>query len=143
MQRLSGKDIEARLGNGIRLLFENASLNIEDGITATTDQGYPNGWVFGEVKGDGEVEVSTETLELIRAEADTAGSWEEMPTFDLTFFGQAGTLELKVEVFGAKLRFPGFEFDGKGGDKLTHKIPFVIGSPDFVKLNGTPLARRR
>ena len=143
MQRISGQDVEARLSNGLRMLFDSASLNLEDGITATSDQGYPSGWVFGEVKGDGEVEVSTDTLELVRAEADAAGSWAQMPEFDLTFFTQVGSLELKVEVFGIKLRFPSFEFDGKGGDKLMHKIPFVIGSPDFVKLNGTPLARRR
>jgi len=143
MQRISGRDVEVRLSNGQRLLIESASLNVEDGVTAVSDQGYPAGWVYGAVKGDGEVEINTEDLNTLLGDAATAGSWEEMAPVDLTFFGKAGTLELLVEVFGIKLRMPGLDLDGKGGDKITHKIPFVVGSPDFVKFNGTPLARRR
>ena len=142
MQRISGRDVEARLSNGTRIFFEQVNLNLDDGITGTNDQGYPNGYVVGEVKGDGDIEVSSEMLLLINEEAAQAGSWEEMEPFDTTFYAKVGTLELEVKAFGLKLRMPNFSFDGSGGEKLTHTINFVVSSPDFVHLNGTPLAKR-
>ena len=142
-QRISGREIDARLSNGQRLLFESISLNTSSGIKAVKDQGYPAGWVYGEISGSGEIEISTEDMLVLNEQADLAGSWEELQEMDLTFFAKAGSLELNIEVFGVKVDFPGFDFNGKGGDKLTHKIPFEITSEDFVKINGVRLARRK
>lgn len=141
-QRISGKDVEVRLPSGQRILFDQVNLNLDDGIVATHDQGYPNGWVRGEVKGDGDLQVPTETLLALNNEAALAGSWEEMPAFDITFYAKVGTVELDVRAHGCKLRMPNFPFDGKGGDKVMHTINFVVSSPDFVHLNGVPLAQR-
>jgi hypothetical protein len=142
MQRISGKDVEARLPSGARIFFEQVNINCDDGISATTDQGYPNGWVAGEVKGDGDIEVATEALLTLNEEAKIAGSWEAMEPFDLTFYAKVGALEMEVRAFGAKLRMPNFSFDGAGGEKLTHTINYVVSSPDFVHINGVPLANR-
>ena len=141
-QRISGRDVVVKLSNGTRLLFEQVNVNLDDGITATSDQGYPNGWVHGKVKGDGDIEVSTETLLTLNEEAELAGSWEEMEAFDVTMYAQAGDLEMYVKLHGVKLRMPNFQFSGEGGEKVTHQINFVITSPDFVRLNGVPLAKR-
>jgi len=142
-QKLSGRDVEARLSNGLRVSFQQASLELDDGVSATQDQGYPSGWVAGAVNGSGELEVTTETLQDLLAEAEAAGSWEQMPEFDLSFYAQVGDLEHEVRAFGCKLRMPGFSYNGEGGEQTTHTIPFIVSSPDFVELNGVPLARRR
>lgn len=141
-QRISGRDVEARLQTGTRILFEQVNINLDDGIAATNSQGYPHGWVHGEVKGDGDIELTTEMLLLLNEEAESAGSWEEMEPFDITFFANVGSQEFEVKAFGVKLRMPSFSFDGAGGEQITHAINFVISSPDFVHLNGVPLARR-
>ena len=135
MQRLSGRDVEARMAGGTRIAFEQATLDLDDGIVATQSQGYPYGWVGGPVKGEGE-------LQLLNQEAALAGSWEEMATIDLSFYAKVGDLELHVEAFGVKLRMPNFDFKGDGGEKTMHTVRFIVSSPDFVRLNGTPLARR-
>lgn len=142
MQRISGKDVEARLPSGRRILFETVNLNLNDGIAATRDQGYPNGWVGGEVSGDGDMEISTEMMLVLNEEAAQAGTWESIPAFDLTLYAKSGDLELDVRVHGVKLHFPQFAVDGKGGDKLMHTVNFEVTSPDFVHINGIPLANR-
>jgi hypothetical protein len=103
MQRISGRDVEARMAGGTRIAFEQATLDLDDGITGTTSQGYSYGWVSGAIKGEG---------------------------------------ELQVQAFGVKLRMPNFDFKGDGGEKTMHTVRFIVSSPDFVRLNGTPLARR-
>jgi len=142
MQRISGRDVEARMAGGTRIAFEQATLDLDDGIVGTTSQGYPYGWVSGAVKGEGELQVHTEQLLALNAEAALAGSWEELAAFDLSFFAKVGALELHVEIFGVKLRMPNFDFKGDGGEKTLHTVRYVVSSPDFVRINGTPLARR-
>ena len=139
MQHISGRDVEMRLPSGRRILFEQVSLTVEDGIVATTDQGYPNGWVSGEIKGDGDIEISTEMLLVLNEDAEEAGSWEAMPPLDLTFYANVDDLELEVIAYGCKLRLPNFSFDGAGGEKTMHTINYVVSGPDFVHLNGVPL----
>ena len=143
-QRISGRDVEVTLRSGLRLHIEKVTLNTDDGMSATTDQGYPNGWVLGQVQGDGELEVDTDQLNTLIEEAESHGSWEEMAAFDvLTFYANVAGVEHKVEVFGAKLRFPGWDVDGNGGEKVTHTVPYLVTGRDYVHVNGVPLAKRR
>ena len=141
-QRISGRDVSVTLPSGKIGLFDQINLNLASGIAAVSSGGYPAGWVYGEVTGDGDITVDPEELNKLLAEAENYGSWEAMPDMDVTLFAQAGDLELKVELFGVKLDFPNLQADRKGGDKLTHQIKFIIAGEDFVAINGTPLARR-
>ena len=113
MQRLSGKSFDVTLGD-LKLHIEKASLDIEDGSEVAKTGGVPNGWVDGEVSG--------------------------LPEFDLLFYGSTGDgAEMKVEAFGCKLKVSKLlDVDGKGGEKHITTIPYIVTSPDFVRINGTP-----
>lgn len=143
MQRISGRDVDVRLPSGVIALFDQVNLNLASGVAAVTSGGYPAGWVYGEITGDGDIQLDPEELVKLNGEASKAGSWEEMPEVDMTLFTKVGGLELKIEVFGCKFDFPDFKVDRKGGDKLTHTVKFMITGEDYVHLNGVPLARRR
>jgi hypothetical protein len=142
-QRISGRDVEVRLPSGILSRFDQVNLNLASGAKAVTSAGYPAGWVYGEVTGDGDLMVDPDELVRLLEEADRAGSWEEMDALDLVLYVNTGDLELKVEAFGIKLDFPDVKVDAKGGEKLTHTIKFEVTGADYVHINGVPLARAR
>ena len=142
-QRISGRDVEVRLPSGILTHFDSVNLNLASGTKAVNSAGYPAGWVYGEVTGDGDLQVDPDELVKLLEEAESAGSWEEMDALDLVLYANTGELELKIEAFGAKLDFPDVKVDAKGGDKLTHGIKFQITGTDYVHINGVPLARAR
>ncbi|MEY0159778.1 phage protein, partial [Providencia manganoxydans] len=101
--------------------------------------GVPDGYVNGDVSAEGELELSTKYLNVITAKARNAGSWRAIPLVDLMWYAKAGTEELKVESFGCKLNVTDIlDVDPKGGAVMTHKIKFIVTSPDFVRINGIP-----
>ena len=116
MQRLSGKSFDVTLGD-LKLHIEKASLDIEDGSEVAKTGGVPNGWVDGEVSASGEIELDGEHVKILSEAARNAGSFRGLP-------------ELKV----SKL----LDVDGKGGEKHITTIPYIVTSPDFVRINGTP-----
>ncbi len=143
-QRLSGRDVSVTLSEtGLLARASEVSLTLEDNITAVTSGGYPDGWVAGEISGEGEMTIAVEEMEKFQEAAQAAGSWEALAPMDLTLFASvSGGAEWKVEAFGCKLKLPSLSVDRSGGEALTQTIPFVITSPDFVRLNGVPLAKR-
>ncbi|MBI9109905.1 DUF2597 family protein [Maridesulfovibrio ferrireducens] len=137
-QRLSGKNFDVTLGDML-LRVEKATLEIEDNSSTAKDRGVPNGWVDGDVAASGEIEVDARNLNLIMEAASSAGSFRELPEFDILFFAKTGTDELKVQAFGCKLKLTSLlDIDSAGGEKHISKIPFEVTSPDFVRINGVP-----
>ena len=125
MQRLSGKSFDVTLGD-LKLHIEKASLDIEDGSEVAKTGGVPNGWVDGEVSASGEIELDGENVKILSEAARNAGSFR-------------GLAEMKVEAFGCKLKVSKLlDVDGKGGEKHITTIPYIVTSPDFVRINGTP-----
>ncbi|AKT28199.1 DUF2597 family protein [Pseudomonas syringae pv. actinidiae] len=99
----------------------------------------PNGHVDGDVAAAGELELDTTNFNLLIEQAKTAGSFRELEPFDIVFFAKAGEEELRIEAFGCKVRVSSLlSIDPKGGAKNTHKVPFDVTSPDFIKINGVP-----
>ena len=143
MQRISGRDVTVSLPSGRMALFDQVNLNPASGVAAVTSGGYPAGWVYGDVSGDGDIVIDPEELQKLLDEAEKHGSWEAMPAIDMTLFAKVGAKEWKFEVFGAKFDFPDFKADRKGGDKLTHTVKFLVTGEDFIHINGVPLARRQ
>ena len=139
MQRLSGKSFDVTLGD-LKLHIEKASLDIEDGSEVAKTGGVPNGWVDGEVSASGEIELDGENVKILSEAARNAGSFRGLPEFDLLFYGSTGDgAEMKVEAFGCKLKVSKLlDVDGKGGEKHITTIPYIVTSPDFVRINGTP-----
>lgn len=137
-QKLSGKNFDVNLGD-LKIHVEAASLDITDNSAPTQTKGVPDGWVDGDALASGEIEVDSANFELITEQAKAAGSFRKLPPFDIVFFGKAGDSESRIEAFGCKLRVSSLlSIDPKGGAKTTHKIPYDVTSPDFIKINGVP-----
>ncbi|WP_027721211.1 phage protein [Maridesulfovibrio zosterae] len=137
-QRLSGKNFDITLGD-IQLHVEKASLSIEDNSSAAKDRGVPNGWVDGDVAASGDIEIDATNLKLISEAARAAGSYRELPDYDMLFFAKTGNEEKKVEAFGCHFKIESLlDIDPKGGEKDISKLQFEVTSPDFVRINGVP-----
>jgi hypothetical protein len=136
--KVGGKNFDVNLGDSL-VHVEAATLDITDNSTVAQTKGVPNGHVDGDVAAAGEIELDTTNFNLVIEQAKSAGSFRELEPFDIVFFAKAGEEELRVEAFGCKLRVSSLlSIDPKGGAKNTHKIPFDVTSPDFVKINGVP-----
>ena len=139
MQRLSGKNFDVYLGDML-VHVESASLDIEDSSEVAKTNGIPNGWTDGEGGASGEIEVDAANLKLVTEAARNAGSFRGLPEFDILFYGSTGDgEESKIEAFGCKLKVSKLaDLDPKGGEKVKFTIPYVVTSPDFVRINGVP-----
>ncbi|EPW0379359.1 phage protein [Proteus mirabilis] len=137
-KRISGQSIDFNI-DGDLVHVEKVSLSITDNTGVAQTNGVPDGYVNGDVSAEGVLELSTKYLNVITAKARSAGSWRAIPLVDLMWYAKAGTEELKVESFGCKLNLTDIlDVDPKGGAVMTHKIKFIVTSPDFVRINGIP-----
>ncbi|MTC70020.1 phage protein [Providencia sp. wls1914] len=137
-QRLSGQSLDLNI-DGDLVHVEKVTLDITDNTSVAKTKGVPDGTVSGEVSAEGEIEISSKYLSIITAKARAAGSWRSIKPQDFLFYAKAGSEELKVEAFGCKLLLNNIiDGDPKGGSVLTHKIKYLVSSPDFVNINGIP-----
>ena len=140
MSRIGGKNFDISLGD-LRVVISKATLAIEDNIEVAKDKGTPNGWVAGSVGAEGEIELDAQGMSIMAEVARNAGSWRNIPEFDMLFYAKAQSgEEMKVEAFGCKLKVEGLlEIDANesAGKHLT-KVKFLVTSPDFVHINGVP-----
>ncbi|MBI6548903.1 DUF2597 family protein [Xenorhabdus lircayensis] len=137
-QRISGQSIDFNM-DGDLVHAEKVNLSITDNTAAAQTQGVPDGYIAGDVAAEGEIELSTKYLEIVTAKARAAGSWRGIQPVDLMWYAKAGKEEIKVEAYGCKLIVSDIlDVDPKGGSVMTHKVKFVVTSPDFVRINGIP-----
>ena len=136
--KIGGKNFDITLGD-LTVHVEACTLDITDNTAVAQTRGVPNGHVEGDVAAAGEMEFDTTNFNLLIEAAKTAGSFRSLEPFDSVFFAQAGEEELRIEAFGCKLRLSNIlTIDPKGGTKNTHKVPYDVTSPDFIKINGVP-----
>ena len=136
--KIGGKNFDITLGD-LSVHVEACTLDITDNTAPAQTRGVPNGHVDGDVAAAGEMEFDTTNFNLLIEAAKTAGSFRAMEPFDSVFFAKAGEEELRIEAFGCKLRLSNIlTIDPKGGTKNTHKVPYDVTSPDFIKINGVP-----
>lgn len=137
-QRIGGKDVDIMVGD-LMVHVNTYSISIDDGTAVSKTRGVPNGYVDGDTSGSGEIEVDTQNFNLIIDAAKKAGSFKKLEPFDIVSNAEVGDETLNIEAFGCKLRISDLlNVDSKGGEKLMHKLPFDITSPDFVRINGVP-----
>lgn len=138
-QRISGKNFDISIGD-LSIHVEKGTLSIEDNTEVAQDNGVPNGWVSGDVKGEGDLELDALAISLLSQAAKNAGSFRELPEFDILFYAKVGSgEEMKVEAFGCKFKLESLlDIDRKGGEKHVSKLKFMVTSPDFVRINGVP-----
>ncbi|WP_034638263.1 phage protein [Desulfovibrio cuneatus] len=139
-QRIGGRDFDITVGD-LTLTVSKATLGITDNVEVAHDKGVPNGWVAGSVSSEGEIELTAAGMKILGEAASSAGSWRELPEFDMLFFAKTGSgEELKVEAFACKMKVDGLlDIDANENTKMhMTKLKFIVTSPDFVHINGTP-----
>lgn len=142
-QRFTGRDFTVTLDNGTQVLFDQFNLNTDIGIGVAKTQGQPDGWTKGELSADGDIQLSTEEMQKLIDAARKAGSWEAMPPFDVNCYALVGGNAKNLEVFGVKINSPNFQFDSTNSDRTVHTVNFMVTDPEFVKIDGVPLADNR
>ena len=139
-QRIGAKDFSITVGD-LSLTVSQATLGITDNVEVAKDRGVPNGWVAGDVSGEGDMDLDAQALSILSEAAAFAGSWRELPEFDMLFYAKAASgEEMKVEAFGCKLKVESLLNinQNEGASKHTSKVKFIVTSPDFVHINGVP-----
>ncbi|EDC2191713.1 DUF2597 family protein [Salmonella enterica] len=138
-ERISGMSFDMSF-NGRVIHVKTITLDVTDNTKAIQERGVPNGWVRGDAEASGELELDTVNFQLLGEAAREAGSWRDIEEADFLFFAQAAKTELRVEAFGCKLVLSNLlNIDSKGGDSLSHKIKYLVTSPEFVKIDGIPI----
>lgn len=138
MQHISGSDVDVMLGTTL-VNVKQFSLNIEDGVKATSTRGVPDGHVNGAVTASGEITLDTPNFQLVMAEARAAGSFQQLEAMDIIGLGKTLDLQFKVAAFGCKLKLNKImDAAGEGGDKLEHSIPYEVTDKRFVEIDGVP-----
>jgi hypothetical protein len=132
-------DFDITLGTEL-IHVKTITLDVTDNTAAAQTRGVPDGHVSGDVAGEGEMELDTKNFKKIGAVARTAGSYRGMPITDILWYANTGDEELKVEAFGCKLIVTSpLSFDPKGGETASHKVKYLVTSPDFVHIDGVPI----
>ncbi|MFZ2405534.1 MAG: phage protein [Methylobacter sp.] len=135
---LGALDFNIMVGD-VMVHVESMSASISDGRTVVYQRGVPNGFVDGDVKCDGDIEVDSANFKLLVDVARASGSWREIPPADILAQAKNQDSEQKVELFGCVLNIADlFNVDGKGGEKTKHKIKFEVSGTDFVRIDGVP-----
>ncbi|HCE3961464.1 DUF2597 family protein [Pseudomonas aeruginosa] len=138
MARISGMNFDITLGD-LQVHVEKATLDITDNSAVVQTRGVPDGFVDGDVTASGEYELDAANFALLIEAAKRAGSFRKLEPVDSLFYAKAGDSEVRVEAFGCKLKVSSLlDIDPKGGSKTTHKVPFDVTSPDFIRINGVP-----
>lgn len=138
MARISGMNFDITLGD-LQVHVEKATLDITDNSAVAQSRGVPDGFVDGDVTASGEYELDAANFALLIEAAKRAGSFRKLEPVDSLFYAKAGDSEVRVEAFGCKLKVSSLlDIDPKGGSKTTHKVPFDVTSPDFIRINGVP-----
>ncbi len=138
MGRISGMNFDVTLGD-LQVHIEKASLDITDNSAVAQTKGVPDGHVDGDVAASGEFEMDSANFGVLMEAARRAGSLRRLAPFDTLFFAKTPIEELRVEAFGCKVKIASLlDIDFKGGSKSTHKVPFDVTSPDFIRINGVP-----
>lgn len=141
MSHISGKNLRFTLGD-LKIVANKWTLDITDNSSIVKSNGVPDGFADGDVEASGEIELTTANFNLVMKAAKDAGSFRGMPTFDAMGYGKTDKHELKVEMFGIRLKLSNVvDADSNGGSALLHKIPFDVTDPDFVRINGVPYLR--
>jgi len=136
-KRISGKDFHINI-LGFLVHVESSSLTVNDGRVAVTTHGVPDGHVDGDASAGGDIEVDTQNFNLIVEAAKKAGSFKDLPTFDMQYYAKTDE-KLQVDAFGCLLKVEDLlDIDPNGTEKQKHKLSYVVTDSDFVHINGVP-----
>lgn len=134
-QRYNGIGFTFDLGK-FQVSAKKFTLDITDNTAAVKRNGRPDGWVQGDVEASGTLTVDRAGLKTF---VDSADSFQEIELFDINSYAEAGDDNLKIEAFGCKAKIGKLmDIDTNSADETEFEIPYVVTSPDFVKIDGKP-----
>ncbi|OCG19629.1 MULTISPECIES: phage protein [unclassified Gilliamella] len=136
--RITGKSFDVNIG-GELVQVKTATLSITDNSAAASTNGVPDGYVAGSVTAEGALTFSSKYFNKLIDLARSAGSFRNLPDFDLMFYADTGDESQKIEAFGCRLKISDLlNADKSSDDETTHTIDYIVTSPDFVSINGVP-----
>lgn len=137
-KRINGKSFDFDL-SGLSVHVSRFSLDITDNTATAKTHGVPDGYTDGDVEASGEIELDRSNFRLIIEAAKRAGSFRALETFDISAVAQAGDDNLRIEIFGVKLSISSLlDVDPNSAEKTVFKIPYLVTSPDFIRIDGVP-----
>lgn len=140
-QKLTGKDVDVMIGSYM-VHIEEISITIEDATAPTKTRGIPDGYIEGEVSASGEIKLNTSQFQVISDAAKEAGSFRDLPTFDVVINAETTDEKLTIEAFDCKLRLSDLlSASQSGGERLIHTLAYDVTGADFVHINGVPYLR--
>ena len=140
-QRFNGLSFTFDLGE-FKVKAKKFSLDITDNSAAAKRDGRPDGFLQGDVEASGTITVDRSGLRAFVDAAKSAGSFQDIPTFDINSYAEAGDDSLKIEVFGCKVKLSKLlDVDKSSADEIEFELPFDVTSPDFVKIDDVPYVK--
>lgn len=141
--KINGQSFDFTFG-GTPIHADNFSLEITDNSAVAKKDGRPDGALQGDVEASGEVSLDITEFKVLLAQAKSSGSWQDLPTFDITAYAKAGDEEFKVEIFGCNFKIASLlDVDKTSADKSSVKLPYEVTGQDFVIIDGVPYAKKK
>lgn len=141
--KLTGQSFDVRI-MGQLVQFESFTLSIEDNSEVAMSRGKPDGYLRGDVSASGEVKINSHNLMLLSAAAKIAGSFQDLPAFDIHAHAVGDKEALVVTAYGCRLKVSELlNLEANSTERTTHTLPFQVTDPDFVDINGVPYAPKR
>ncbi len=141
-ERINGMSCEIALGT-TDIAVRKFTLSITDNTAVVKKNGRPNGFVRGDVEASGELELDLTEFKKITSAAKSAGSFQDLPLFDINAYSEADGDVDKVDAFGCKLSLDSVsDADTNSADEQIRKVKFVVTSPDFININDVPYLKK-
>ena len=137
--RYNGLSFDFDIG-AAALRAQKFTLDITDDTTPVFRNGRPDGYVQGKISASGTITIDRAGLRILRDIAADAGSWQQLPTFDIDSYAAAGDDDdLKIVAYGCKLKVSKvLDVDTSSSDETMFELPYDVTSPDFVDIDGVP-----
>lgn len=137
-KRISGMSFDITLFS-TTIHVNKITLTISDNSDVAKTRGIPDGYVDGDVGGEGDIELDTKNFLRFHDAASAAGSYRGIEPEDILFYAKAGDEKIKIEAFGCKFLIDSLlDIDTAGAEKSVYKVKFKVTAPEFIKINGIP-----
>lgn len=138
MSRFVGRNFDADILDTF-IHIKKATVKINDEMETSFTKGVPDGFLSGKKSAEVEIEIDLMQFKHFRKAAKSAGSYEDLPEDDISFYAKIGDEESKVEAYGVKWSMSDIlDIDDESGSQMTRKIRGIVTSPMFVHIDGVP-----
>lgn len=143
INRINGKSFDVRI-MGILIAFESFTLSIEDSSETAMTRGKPDGYLRGNVSASGELKITPAYFSLLSAAAKKAGSYQDLPPFDIHAHAVGSKEGMVVTAYDCRLKISELlNIEPNSTDRSTINLPFEVTGEDFIDINGVPYAPGR